>query len=134
MDSDETGMNPVAMTVISPRKEYWPSRGSNQWKDSWASTGDRKPGDACWPRLEGQATAFPTESIRYEYKACLKLLISLRPYHSHTCNSLLPFPQCTRTVEATIKRATWPMPIIPPCPKPIDRWCCAIYRWLCRAL
>ena len=23
-------MNPVAMTVINPRKEYWPSRGSNQ--------------------------------------------------------------------------------------------------------
>ena len=23
-------MNPVAMTVINPRKEYWPSRGSTQ--------------------------------------------------------------------------------------------------------
>ena len=23
-------MNPVAMTIINPRKEYWPSRGSNQ--------------------------------------------------------------------------------------------------------
>ena len=23
-------MNPVAVTIISPRKEYWPSRGSNQ--------------------------------------------------------------------------------------------------------
>ena len=29
-DSDERGMNPVAMTIINPRKEYWPSRGSNQ--------------------------------------------------------------------------------------------------------
>ena len=29
-DSGERGMNPVAMTVINPRKEYWPSRGSNQ--------------------------------------------------------------------------------------------------------
>ena len=31
MDSGERGMNPVAnFTVINPRKEYWPSRGSNQ--------------------------------------------------------------------------------------------------------
>ena len=38
----------------------------------------------------------------------LKLLISLRPYHSHTCNSLLPVPQRIRTVEATINCATCP--------------------------
>ena len=30
MDSGERGMNPVAMTIINPWKEYWPSRGSNQ--------------------------------------------------------------------------------------------------------
>ena len=30
MDSGERGMNPVAMTIINHRKEYWPSRGSNQ--------------------------------------------------------------------------------------------------------
>ena len=30
MDSGERGMNPVTMTVTKPRKEYWPSRGSNQ--------------------------------------------------------------------------------------------------------
>ena len=29
-DSGERGMNPVAMTIINPQKEYWPSRGSNQ--------------------------------------------------------------------------------------------------------
>ena len=29
-DSDEKGMNPVTMTKTNPRKEYWPSRGSNQ--------------------------------------------------------------------------------------------------------
>ena len=29
-DSSERGMNPVAMTIINPRKEYWPSQGSNQ--------------------------------------------------------------------------------------------------------
>ena len=29
-DSGERGMNPVAMTIINSRKEYWPSRGSNQ--------------------------------------------------------------------------------------------------------
>ena len=29
-DSGERGMNPVAMTIINPRKEYWPSQGSNQ--------------------------------------------------------------------------------------------------------
>ena len=29
-DSDERGMNPVAMTVINHRKEYWPSWGSSQ--------------------------------------------------------------------------------------------------------
>ena len=52
---------------------------------------------------------FLAESVRYEYKTCLKLLISLRPYHSHTCNSLLSVPQRTQTDEATIKRATWPM-------------------------
>ena len=30
MDSGERGMNPVAMTIINPREDYWPSRGSNQ--------------------------------------------------------------------------------------------------------
>ena len=30
-DSGERGMNPVAMTIINSRKEYWPRRGSNQW-------------------------------------------------------------------------------------------------------
>ena len=30
MDSGERGMDPVAMTIINPRKEYWPSRGLNQ--------------------------------------------------------------------------------------------------------
>ena len=30
MNSRERGMNPVAMTIISPLKEYWPGRGSNQ--------------------------------------------------------------------------------------------------------
>ena len=29
-DIGERGMNPVAMTIINPRKEYWSSRGSNQ--------------------------------------------------------------------------------------------------------
>ena len=29
-DSGERGMNPVAMTIINPRKEYWPSRGLHQ--------------------------------------------------------------------------------------------------------
>ena len=27
MDSIERGMNPVAVTIINPRKEYWPSPG-----------------------------------------------------------------------------------------------------------
>ena len=30
MDSGEGGMNPVAMTIINLRKEYWRSGGSNQ--------------------------------------------------------------------------------------------------------
>ena len=30
MDSGERVMHSVAMITISPRKEYWPSRGSNQ--------------------------------------------------------------------------------------------------------
>ena len=30
MDSSERGMNPVAMTIINPRKEYGLRRGSNQ--------------------------------------------------------------------------------------------------------
>ena len=30
MDSGERGMNPVAMTIIDPQKEYWPSQGLNQ--------------------------------------------------------------------------------------------------------
>ena len=29
-DSGERGMTLVAMTIINPWKEYWPSRGSNQ--------------------------------------------------------------------------------------------------------
>ena len=28
--NNERGMNPVAMTIINPRKEYWPSQGSDQ--------------------------------------------------------------------------------------------------------
>ena len=28
--SGERGMNPVAMTIINPWKEYWPTRRSNQ--------------------------------------------------------------------------------------------------------
>ena len=30
MDSGEKGIDPVSMTIINPRKEYWPSRGSNK--------------------------------------------------------------------------------------------------------
>ena len=30
MDSDERGMNPVAMTIYDQYQEHWPSRGSNQ--------------------------------------------------------------------------------------------------------
>ena len=30
MDSGERGLYPITMTIINPRKEYWPSRGSNQ--------------------------------------------------------------------------------------------------------
>ena len=30
MHRAERAMNPVAMTIINPRKEYWPSQGSNQ--------------------------------------------------------------------------------------------------------
>ena len=30
MHSGERGINPVAMTIINPRTEYWPSHGSNQ--------------------------------------------------------------------------------------------------------
>ena len=30
MDSGERGMNPVAMTIINPPKEYWPSWESNE--------------------------------------------------------------------------------------------------------
>ena len=30
MDSREKGINSVTMTIINPRKEYWPSLGSNQ--------------------------------------------------------------------------------------------------------
>ena len=30
MDSGERGMNPVAMTIISPQKEYWANQASNQ--------------------------------------------------------------------------------------------------------
>ena len=29
-DSSARGMNPVAMTIINPWKEYWPSQESNQ--------------------------------------------------------------------------------------------------------
>ena len=29
-DSDERGINPVAKTIIYPRKEYWPSRELNR--------------------------------------------------------------------------------------------------------
>ena len=30
MDISDRGMNPVAMTIINPCGEYWPSQGSNQ--------------------------------------------------------------------------------------------------------
>ena len=38
MDSSERGMNPVPMTIINPRKEYRPGRGSNQWPPVLKST------------------------------------------------------------------------------------------------
>ena len=42
MDSGERGKNPVAMTIINLRKEYWPKQGSNQrlpvFKSSTLST------------------------------------------------------------------------------------------------
>ena len=62
--------------------------------------------------------ALRTDSMKYEYKACLKLLISSKPYPSHTCHSLLPVSQRTQTVKVTIKRATWPIPISPASPNP----------------
>ena len=38
-DSVERGMNPVkAVTVINPRREYWPSRGSTQRPPVFRST------------------------------------------------------------------------------------------------
>ena len=30
MEIGETGMNPVAVTIVNPRKEYWLRRGSKQ--------------------------------------------------------------------------------------------------------
>ena len=49
---DERGMNPVAMTIINPRKEYWLSRKSNQrlpvlkscilLTDTWGKEGRKK--------------------------------------------------------------------------------------------
>ena len=80
--------------------------------------------------LKADPAALSTGSKRYGSKQCLKLPISLRPFHSHACNSLLPVPQRLRTVEATIKRANGPVPISTACPKPTDRWRRAIYRWL----
>ena len=44
-DSGEIGTNPVAVTIINPRKEYWPSRGLNQRSPVlqlyWLSSGAR---------------------------------------------------------------------------------------------
>ena len=37
-DSGERGMNPVAMTIINPRKEDWPSMGSPVLKSATLST------------------------------------------------------------------------------------------------
>ena len=37
MDSSEREMNPIAMTIINPQKEYWPSRGSNQQPPAFKS-------------------------------------------------------------------------------------------------
>ena len=42
-----------------------------------------------------------------------KLLISLRPYKIHACNSVLLVPKCTLTFDATRKSVTRPMPISP---------------------
>ena len=44
MNSGKRGMNHVAMTIINPRKEYWPSQGSNQrppvrYTEQWDSAG-----------------------------------------------------------------------------------------------
>ena len=37
MDSGERRKNHVTMTIINPRKEYWPSQGSNQRPDLFSS-------------------------------------------------------------------------------------------------
>ena len=44
-------------------------------------------------------------------KVALKpnLLISLGPFNSHTCNSVLTVPKCTGTFEARRRSSTWPM-------------------------
>ena len=69
VDSFETGMNPVTMTIINPRKEYWLSRVSNQQSSKtlveWCMTlkltilifnTDEK--ESCWKTLcENEKTA-----------------------------------------------------------------------------
>ena len=57
-DSGDRGMNPVAMTIINPRKEYWPSRESNQrptvlksetlWTELWDSAEQNQTGSKKW--------------------------------------------------------------------------------------
>ena len=41
MASGERGMNPVAMTIINSRKEYWQSQGSNKRPPLFLNTSDR---------------------------------------------------------------------------------------------
>ena len=57
MDSCQRGMHPGAMTIINPRKEYWPSRGSNQRHENDRIWGGKKK------RVEKMIIILPTRQL-----------------------------------------------------------------------
>ena len=86
-DSGERGMNPVAMTIIHPRKEYWPSRGSNQRSlvlklatlptELWGSALGNRIENASSQKLLGIHIASTLSWKNYIVKICAKLFTKL---------------------------------------------------------
>ena len=67
MDNSRRGMNPVAMTIIDPRKEYWPSRGSNQ-----------RPPLSYWLRLQALQNELQWSAVK-KLKYSLTSILAPKP-------------------------------------------------------
>ena len=88
MDSGERGMNPVAITIISAQKEYWPSRGQNQ------GLGDVKKGIYSFPNKPLFLHVYSTSLLKTLWEK-EKLLVTSNFSFSHSI--FYPFGELSST-------------------------------------